>query len=265
MPPGTSIWTLRPMTTARTFSSPLARTLLDEWDRMSASRRVRRAISEWQLPGGPVNGGLDDLLSRLGFFGRFDDDDADAALFFVVRLAADDVLAARVALQRVLPSLVAIAKRRGIGGWEHRQEAFVDVVSAAWIVIRTYPTDRRPNRVAANIVRDSEYHAFVRPRRLRSASEQVGRMPLVVDGTVDRWGRPTDRPDEPLEQVIDVLRDAKDMGVSEDDLRFAGGLASGRNARELAAEFGVCERTVRNRRDVVTARLRSALRAAEAA
>ena len=249
----------------RPFASRLAKPLLDEWDRLTRSRRVRQTIAAWPLPGGPVEGGVDELLGRLGFFGRVDDDDADAALFFVVRLAAHDVLAARVALQRVLPSLVAVAKRRGGGRWDDRQEAFLEVVSAAWIVIRTYPTDRRPRRVAANIVRDAEYQAFVRARRLRSATERVGGMPLVVDDVVDHRGRQVDRSDEPMEQVLEVLRDAREMGLSDEDLRFAGGLLSGRTPRQLATDFGICERTVRNRRDLVAARLRTAARAADAA
>lgn len=266
--------TLRGMTTPtslpspihhRPFASALARPLLDEWDRMSRSRRVRRAVCSWDLPGGAIAGGIDEVLGRLGFFGRVDDDQADAALFFVVKLAAEDVLAARVVLQRVLPSLVAIAKRRGGTRWDDRQQAFLDVVSSAWIVIRTYPLQRRPRRVAANIVRDAEYEAFVRSRRLRSAGERVGRLPLVVDGVVDHRGRPADGTVEPMEQAVEVLRDARDLGVSDEDLRFAGGLLSGRSSSELAVEFGICERTVRNRRDLVTSRLRAAVRAAEAA
>ncbi|MGD9703881.1 MAG: hypothetical protein AB7Q42_10345 [Acidimicrobiia bacterium] len=254
-----------PTTNDRIFSSALARPLLDEWERLRSTRRTRAAIAAWELPGGVRVTGPDELLDHLGFFGRLDDDDADAALFYVVRLAADDLLAARVVLQRVLPALVAVAKRRGGGRWEARQDAFVEVVSAAWIVIRSYPVERRPRRVAANIVRDAEYQAFVRARRLRSAGEQVGRLPVEVDGTVDRQGRAVDRPTEPMEEALAVLREARESGLSDDDLRFAGGLLSGRTASQMASEFGMCERSVRNRRALVASRLRAAVLAADAA
>ena len=252
------------VTNDRVFSSALARPLIDEWDRL-ATRRTRAQIAAWDLPGGGGVGGFDELLERLGFFGRTDDDDADAALFYVVRLAASDLLAARVVLQRVLPALVAVAKRRGGGHWEARQDAFVEVVSAAWIVIRSYPVLRRPRRVAANIVRDAEYHAFVRARRLRSAGEQVGRLPVEGDGAVDQHGCAADRPTEPMDEVLAVLRDARASGLSDDDLRFAGGLLSGRSTSQLAGDFGICERSVRNRRALVASRLRAATLAADAA
>jgi hypothetical protein len=248
-----------------TFSSALARPLLDEWARLCSTRRTRSAIAAWELPGGEFIADPEQLLERLGFFGRLDDDRADAALFVVVRLAKDDLLAARVVLQRVLPALVAIAKRRGGRRWDARQEAFTDVVSAAWIVIRTYPIARRPQRVAANIVRDAEYHAFVRARRLRSNGEQVGRIPVELDAVVGPDGARLDAPTEPMEQVLEILTVARDHGLSDDDLRFAGGLLSGRSSREMAAEFQICERSARNRRDLVASRLRAAVRAAEAA
>jgi hypothetical protein len=139
------------------------------------------------------------------------------------------------------------------------------MLAAAWIVIRSYPTDRRPRRVAANIVRDAEYHAFVRARRLRSAGERVGRLPLVIDGTVDHRGEPVDRRIEPMDEALAVLKTARAAGLSDDDLRFAGGLLSGRTSCELAADFGICERSVRNRKAQVTSRLRAAVLAEHAA
>jgi hypothetical protein len=239
------------------FASELARPFIDEWHRLARSRRVRITIATWELPDGRPVSDLEDLLERLGFFGRPDDEAADSALFHVVRLAADDLLAARVVLQRVLPALVSVARRRGGVGRSARDVAFAEVVSAAWIVIRTYPVARRPARVAANIVRDAEYHAFVRPRRLRSGSEEVGRLPVEADGEAGRFGAPEDREPEPMDEVLELLRDARDAGVSTDDLRFVGGLISGRTSAELAAELGVCERSVRYRRAAVTSRLRA--------
>ena len=242
------------------FASTLARPYIEEWERLASDRRVRATVRAWQLPDSvPVNG-LDDLLDRLGFFGRPDDDTADAALFHVVQLAADDLLAARVVLQRVLPALVSVAKRRAGGPSRNdRETAFAETVSAAWIVIRSYPVQRRPRRVAANIVRDAEYHAFVRTRRLRSAAEQVGSSALDVEIEAGADGRAAQRGVEPMEEVLELLRDARDAGFSDDDLRLVRGLVSGRSSVQIAAELGICERSVRNRRAAITSRLRAVL------
>jgi FixJ family two-component response regulator len=100
---------------------------------------------------------------------------------------------------------------------------------------------------------------------LRSAGEQVGRLPVEGDGAVDQHGCAADRPTEPMDEVLAVLRDARASGLSDDDLRFAGGLLSGRSTSQLAGDFGICERSVRNRRALVASRLRAVTLAADAA
>ncbi|MEY3851994.1 MAG: hypothetical protein RI910_974, partial [Verrucomicrobiota bacterium] len=60
-----------------------------------------------------------------------------------------------------------IAGRRGHivnGGFN---AAFNEILGQAWILIRQYPVDRRPAKIASNLVRDTEYFAFVRNARLK--------------------------------------------------------------------------------------------------
>jgi hypothetical protein len=251
------------------FYSPLAVPLLDEWTRLSSDRATSNRLARWQRVGGPSAENLDDLLQQTGFFGSRNDDDADQLLLQVVRLAADDALAARLVLQRVLPGLVNVAKRRGGRSPRGRHEAFAELTASAWIVIRTYPADRRPQHIAANIVRDAEYQAFVRNARLRSSTHVDLGLDLDAPGGHGRVSSNDDgdvtRAVEPMSEVIDVLSTARDAGVSETDLRFAAAWASGWSTKRLADGFDMCERSARNRRALVAARLRAAVRDADAA
>lgn len=145
---------------------PMVKGLLAEWEAATHSPRALRRANSWGLPGEPVER-LDDIVVRAGFGGRKDCEEADAYLLELVRLAATDRLAAQIVLHRVLPPVIAIARRRGrrhAGGIEG---AIGDLVAQAWFVITGYPVDRRPRKVAANIVRDIEYFEFVSGNRTR--------------------------------------------------------------------------------------------------
>jgi hypothetical protein len=247
-------------------ATPFASSLSAEWDRLAASPAARQALRRWRLPSlATPCADLDDLVAAAGHGRPLDDDEADRVLLELVVLAVDDDLAARVVLQRVLPALVAVASRRAGADRRARERALEELTATAWIVIRTYPVRRRPTRVASNIVRDSEYGTFVRPRRLRSAGEVPGTQLTNEDADEPRrWCGPDGAPAS-FELVVEVLRSARDAGLCADDLRFVAGLASGWTTERLAAEFGICQRSVRNRRAAVVARIRAMERAAAAA
>ena len=42
--------------------------------------------------------------------------------------------------------------------------SFEELIGAAWLAIRAYRTDRRPERIAANLVHDAAYAAFIAPQ-----------------------------------------------------------------------------------------------------
>ena len=86
----------------------------------------------------------------------------------LVEIARTDELASRVVLQRVLPGLLAVVRRRRRPG---RDGSFEELIGAAWLAIRSCRTDRRPPHVAANLVRDAAYRAFIAPGRRLSATE----------------------------------------------------------------------------------------------
>jgi DNA-binding CsgD family transcriptional regulator len=241
----------------RPSTRPLALAVLTDWRRISQRPGFVERVRAWRLP-------IDDasvedpdlLLAAVGMNGSATDSVADAALLALVRIAADDALAARVVLQRVLPGLVAIARRRGGAFSSDQRRAFDEVLAAAWEVIRTYPCERRPAKIASNIVRDSEYHAFVRTRRLLSATEQpTSHLVLESDASTaanDEGVAAIERRDE----VATLLERARAAGMDPRHLAVVRGFAEGRSTDELAERYDVSSRTIRYWRTAAMARLR---------
>src|SRR5829696_3728905 len=144
----------------------------EDWRRLVAAPSTAQAVHRWgddhRLGGAPD---LPSLLRAAGAAAASPTPEADVALGALVERAAQDVLAARIVLQRVLPGLMAVARRREPASPRAMTRALDDLVATAWLVIVTYPVARRPAKYAANIVRDCEYLVFVRPRRLRRVEE----------------------------------------------------------------------------------------------
>ena len=78
----------------------------------------------------------------------------DELLRTLVRLAADDPLAARVLLHVLLPGLKRIAGRL-LHDLSERDELWELLLAHAWERIRRYPLSRRPQHIAANVLLDA--------------------------------------------------------------------------------------------------------------
>ncbi len=221
-----------------------------QWTRITDSTPAVVRARSW-FPGHDVRS-LDDVLHLVGFRGRPDDDEADARLAHLVALAADDDLAALVALQRVMPGLLAVAVRRGRMTDGGTTACIAELLPTVWERIRSYPIERRPAHVAAGILRDAEYQAFVRPGRLLGCAREVA-VRRVPDGPV-----PDD--DHSGTVVVEVIRLSRSMGLPAHDVRLLAELASGRSPEQIGAMLGVSGRTVRTRRAVLARTVRDALR-----
>ena len=254
----------RSVSTPTPTSLPSLARLHAEWQRLIASRAATRRINGWQVVDVSLRD-VDDLLERTGYRpprraaaehgddrGSGDASDAVAAaersnevFGRVVHLARTDDLAARVALQRLLPGLVAQAKRgRPVG------PRLDELLSGAWTALRTFNPNRRLRYFAPSLLRDSNYHAFVRDHR------RAGRFVLVADRFLDQ--RPA-REEDPLPahemaELIDQVRRGGRLGDQEVELLV--GMARGDSARLIALADGVPERTVRYRRAALIDRLR---------
>jgi DNA-directed RNA polymerase specialized sigma24 family protein len=232
--------------------------LTSEWRRLAVDReRVAQALA-WGLPFDFDT--LDDILVAGGWYrsagerGRTGSARAssDVVLHALLVAARDDELAARVVLQRLLPGLVTLACR-----WQRRYDGDVvsELLAAAWPVIRTFPYERRPQHLVANLLNDCEYHAFRRANR--RLMQQVATAPHELDCPVEP--PPPDARAE-LAEVISCSRQ-----LSEDDRYLLALLASGRSMLEVAGALAMSERTLRNHKARVMAHLRSAVALAGAA
>jgi len=236
-------------------TSHLSRRLNADWDRLTADRRVAARLARHPLAG---HTDLRALLAASGGDRSVPMPEADAVLAEVVREAATDDLAARVALQRVLPGVVRIAGRRTQSRPELRQDLFEELVSTAWLAIRTYPLARRPVKIAVNILRDTEYRQCVRPARLKSAGEvATPRLEETHLGLADLDGSAPGTGEPPAEVVVPaLLRTAAAAGLPSGDVELLHAVyVEGRRLTDLAAAGGCTVRTVYNRRESATRRL----------
>jgi hypothetical protein len=78
----------------------------------------------------------------------------DAILAALVRQAAEDAHAARMVLQALLPGLKALAGRLLLEP-DEREEIWSALLAHCWERIRRYPLERRPGRIAANVLLDT--------------------------------------------------------------------------------------------------------------
>jgi hypothetical protein len=213
--------------------------LAREWARIRTRPAVLRQAERWQLVDGPL-GDLDDVLAAVGFevpgSAR-----TEANLRRLVLVAADDELAGRVVVQRLLPGLFAVAARR------QGRSTFDELLGVAWIVIRTFNPARSPRCLAAALLSDVEYRAFRCPERRRRFDETPVEWEHAL---VDR------RDPSPSDEIAELFRFARESGVDDADIELLHRLLTLPTAIDVARALQVTPRTIRNRRRRITSRLR---------
>jgi hypothetical protein len=221
----------------------VATSLQQEWDRIRSRPVLVERARSWAVTDEPFDD-LDGLLALAGF--QRGDAECDAVLRRLVAVARTDELAARIVLQRILPGLMALARRRRRSGPDVLQH----LVAAAWIGIRTFRPGRRPACIAAALVGDADHACFCRPHRRPRSSTEIAFDPATATGIADQ------RQPTPCEELAAVLGDARRAGVPDTELDLVQRLLAHGSTDRLAAELRVTARTVRNRRERVTRRLR---------
>lgn len=227
-------------------------TLLDsEWRRLNHASRILHIVNSWNLRCEPF-GSLDEVLIAAGYRGAKCDPVADQILAALVRRAATDQLAARIVLQRVVPPLMSIANRRGRTRGIGFDDALGTALSHAWEVICTYPIERRPIKIAVNIVRDIEYFAFVRSERRRPVH---GHLNPELNGPLNMRSADLMSHEDPYGssfgnspsevEFSHLMEMAHQHGVSQKSLNLLNALAH-QSIDDFAAAHGVTRRTVRD-------------------
>lgn len=220
-----------------------------EWARLRTRPAALRRAERWRIVDEPLTD-LDQVLAAIGF--RRDQTDAtERRLRELVLIAAHDELAGRIVIQRILPGLLAVVtrRRRVLGG----RDVFDELLSAAWLTIRTFNPARRPACLAAALISDADYRAFRSDRRRRAA----GTIPVAEV-------RDDPTPVEPAaaDELAQILRDALAAGVPASDIELLCQLVIAPSTNELARQLDITPRTIRNRRARITDRLREVALAA---
>ena len=219
-----------------------------EWTRLRTRPEHLRTASTWRIVDRPVDS-LDEILVAVGYEGE-PMPDTERRLRQLVGLARDDELAARVVIQRILPGLLAVVRRRR----GQADDVFEELIGAAWIAVRTYNPTRSPGSIAAALISDADYNAFRADTRRRSSTERP------VDPQADDVAH-VHEPSS-CEQLAELLADAADAGVDADDLELLRQLLAAPTTIQLAEVLQITPRTIRNRRDRITSRLREVALAA---
>jgi hypothetical protein len=206
----------------RTLMSTVFELLEREWRGLAADEGAARELGAvCDAAGGAATLGQVETYVRAA--GPRDADRVLAAL--VARAVDGHALAARVLLQLLLPGARRLARRWWALG--DRDERAAAAIAAVYDRIRRYPLERRPARVAANVLMDAELD-------LRRAARAAGRCA----------GLPSEHREPPAEhpalELVEVLVDAVADGViSTDDAEL---IAASRIAGVRLADLAVRRR-----------------------
>lgn len=239
-------------TTARPTTQPMSQRLDREWAQMGRRPALVETVRTWELEpdGTPPVTSLDDLLRLTGFRCPATQTTNDT-FRRLLTIAAHDPLAARIALQRILPGLLAIVaaeQRRAVG-----IDAFDVLLAEAWVSIVSYPTATRESDVAARLLHDARHRAFTNPRRRRRVGET-----LCAPHRVAEPAHPAER--SSFEELTTLLGSARDDGLPARDIEVMAGIVNHGSSARLATVLRMDQRSVRYRRDQAVRRVRQILR-----
>jgi DNA-directed RNA polymerase specialized sigma24 family protein len=163
-----------------------------EWKTLPYLRHHRRTYRTWRTAK-PELAEFDDAAALIENIRRQPPAAADQSLAALAKVAADDDFAARTMLQALTPGLRKLATTHL---WlAPRPDLEATIVAIAWEHIRRYPVERRPRRVAANILLDTAHH-------LRREAPQRRCIPAPCDVADTDLASPID---ELTEVVLDLV------------------------------------------------------------
>ena len=237
----------------------LVRRMQDEWQALTGVQATGVALTRWGRAYPALAGYADMVALKTATEDRSNKVRSDAILAALVRLGArdggNDLLAVRVLLQLLLPGAIRLAQRMtAITG--DPLEAESDVLDELTVLIRTYPWQRRPRRIAANLLLDCQQR-LTRAARRHCDDVPVGLQPIAEDEPDPAAGR---EGDERVE-VIDLFLWAQTRGVltREEALLLAAHRVDEIQIRQLTGPLGRCATGLFVLRNNAEARLRDAL------
>jgi hypothetical protein len=236
-------------------NTSLFRLLDREWELMCRSPACTRQLRGWARHD-PALAGFSDLAELAAHVNRAGDPAAsDLVLAALAALAATDDLAARVVLQLLRPGCKAVAEAAvWMESWAERESV---AVAAVYDRIRTYPTQRRPRYIAANVLRDA-LKGMLRSRRREWALATCSWEDLADDELEAETEPPA------AEELVELLAWAVRREVLAPDAARLIGLSRICDVPvdQLGRRPGQDPQTVRRRRQRAETALRCAVNAA---
>jgi DNA-directed RNA polymerase specialized sigma24 family protein len=163
----------------------------DDWLQLSVSVTLRARFRVWQRRE-PVLARFADPFALVRYMrGPGPRTDKDAVLCAVLAWAKEEPLGGRVVLEVIRPGLWNLTGRLTRGARE-REELRAILLASLWKGIREYPLERRPRRVAANLLLDALHATLVEVGKesalravLARGSTEARAAPVSVEGDLD--------------------------------------------------------------------------------
>lgn len=236
-------------------TTPMLAELDREWERLRRRPQALRTASAWATD--PVLDPFVTDVRDLDHLVQITQPNAigggmgDEILRCLIALAPAEELAGRIVLQRILPGLISRAR-----SWDGRARSDVAcdvVIGAAWVAIRTFDVRARSLHVAPALIADALWVGF-----RRGARKKVEQEIPVPDSVLMAQPAP---PHEisPIEAFAGTLRAAHRAGVPGADLELMRRIVVDGTQSTAARNCAVTVRTIRNRRDSATWKIRRAL------
>lgn len=218
-----------------------------EWTRLARAPELLRRYRTWQAKE-PELGRFVDPVAVVGFMrGDAPAAEKDAVLLALMAWARFDPWGGQVVLEVIRPGLLNLL-RRVASDHRDREELRARVLLAVWEGVRRYPLERRPRRVAANLLLDTLHRTLVqvgtdstwRATHSLVAHDRSGQVAAEVAGDVD--------------DLLDRAVRAGALSTVEAEVILASRIDGVELAR-LAREAGVSYNTLKVRRQRAERRL----------
>lgn len=183
-------------------------------------------------------------------------DAKDAVPLALLVRAQQDQLAGRIVLQTMLPGLKSLSARLGRSAVSF-EELWQILFACLWERIVTYPVERRPSRVAANLLRDTLKRTLGVLKREAKAQGHLSELPLDEFNDLLATDASSDGPPDGSVDVEAILRRAVVAGrvTSEEAELILATEVDGVPLAAVAERLGVSYNAVKIRRQRAEQRL----------
>lgn len=151
-----------------------------DWMRELDSPALRRRFEAWRAAE-PALTRFRDTRAVMHFLRQRSSADKDAVLAALLARARLEPIAGRVVLEAIVPGLKTLARRLLADRRCERDEMWSALMASAWEHICTYPLERRPRKIAANLLLDSLHDTIAALRRSRLDPTLTASLPCDLE------------------------------------------------------------------------------------